>query len=36
MEQKADHLKLGLQPRYVALKEQPVDGPDLERHVIGE
>ena len=36
IEQKPDHLKLGLQPRHVPLKEQPVDRPDLERHVIGE
>jgi hypothetical protein len=36
IEQKPDHLKLGLQPRHVALKEQPVNRPDLERDVIGE
>jgi hypothetical protein len=36
IQQKPDHLKLGLQPRHVRLKEQPVDRPDLERDVIGE
>jgi hypothetical protein len=36
IEQKPDHLKLGLQPGHVALEEEPVDGPNLERDVIGE
>jgi hypothetical protein len=36
VEQKPDHLKLRLQPRNVALKEQPIDRPDLERDVVGE
>ncbi len=36
IEQKPDHLKLGLQPRHVPLKEQPVNRPDLERDMIGE
>jgi len=34
--QKPDYLKLRLQPRHVALKEQPIDRPDLERHMVGE
>ena len=36
IQEKPDHLKLGLQPRHVPLKEQPIDRPDLERHMIGE
>ena len=36
IQEKPDHLKLGLQPRHVPLKEQPVDRPDLERDVIRE
>ena len=36
IEEKPDHLKLRLQSRHVALKEQPVHRPDLERDVIGE
>ena len=36
IKQKPDHLKLGLQPWHVPLKEQPVNRPDLERDVIGE
>jgi hypothetical protein len=36
IEQKADHLKLRLQPRHIPLKEQPVHRPDLERHKVRE
>ena len=36
IQQKPDHLKLRLQPRHVAVEEQPVDRPDLERHMVGE
>ena len=36
IEQESDHLPLGMEPRHLPLKEQPVEGLDLERHVIGE